>query len=103
MRVVVVFLFSIVVGLNYLLWYDDTTGLMQLQSTKARLEAQQQENARLAERNHRLEAEVKSLRDDLDAVEERARSEMGLIRRDETFYHILQPKPSAAEQTVRNK
>ncbi len=70
-----------------------------------------QENAHLQARNDSLAAEVLDLKDGLEAIEERARSDMGMIKQDETFYqfigaHRLQPtafnhpQPTPTEQPV---
>ncbi len=60
-----------------------------------RLEAavalQREENARLEIRNRRLAAEVLDLKEGLEAVEERARTNLGMIGQDEIFYQILEP------------
>jgi cell division protein FtsB len=57
---------------------------------------QKLENTRLRERNEALEAEVKDLKQGLDAIEERAREELGMIKEDEIFYQIIEEeaKPS---------
>jgi cell division protein FtsB len=51
---------------------------------------QKLENTRLRERNEALEAEVKDLKQGLDAIEERAREELGMIKEDEIFYQIIE-------------
>jgi cell division protein FtsB len=66
--------------------------MLVLQET---VQAQRSENARLKERNSALEAEVKSLKEGFDAIEERARVELGMIRKGETFFHILNDTPPA--------
>lgn len=53
------------------------------------VETQQAENLALLERNRALEAEVKDLQLGSDAVEERARAELGMIKKDETFFHVV--------------
>ena len=59
-----------------------------------RLEAavalQREDNARLEARNRRLAAEVHDLKEGLEAVEERARTDLGMIGRDETFYQLIE-------------
>ncbi|HXH01715.1 MAG TPA: cell division protein FtsB [Candidatus Competibacteraceae bacterium] len=90
MRVLLVALLALLAFLGYLLWFNPNTGLEQVRGLERQIKAQQAENARLEERNRALEAEVKSLKEDLDAIEERARVELGMIRQDETFYHILE-------------
>lgn len=89
MRLLVIALGALLVFFNYLLWFNDETGFEQVRILQRDIREQQEENARLQERNRALEAEVKSLKNDLNAIEERARSEMGMVRRDETFFHIL--------------
>jgi cell division protein FtsB len=80
--------------LQYRLWtgpgsIPDVRRLMEIR------EAQAEENKDLRERNRVLAAEVLDLKQGLDAVEERARSEMGMIRSDETFYQIVPAPPPA--------
>ncbi len=58
---------------------------------KSALEIKQQEKRRLSERNQVLEAEVRDLKSGLEAVEERARLELGMIKRGETFYQVIEP------------
>ncbi len=80
--------------LNSVLWWSEDRGLPKLRGLEAAISAQQEENARLTERNQALEAEVLSLKEGLAAIEERARSELGLIRRGETFFHVMEePAP----------
>ncbi len=62
-----------------------------------RLAAQQLENDQLSERNRALAAEVEDLKAGLEAVEERARAELGMIKRGETFYQVIEPE-SAPEK-----
>lgn len=57
-----------------------------------RVETQREENRQLAARNDALDAEVADLKSGLDAVEERARSELGLIREGEEFYLVVEPE-----------
>ena len=56
------------------------------------IEEQQVENAQLVERNKRLEAEVRNLKKGLAALEERARSEMGMVKEGETFFQLVEPQ-----------
>ena len=53
------------------------------------VQGQQQQNANLVQRNALLKADIEDLTLGLDAIEERARSELGLIKQGETFYRIL--------------
>lgn len=83
---VVVFVF-----LQLRLWIGDGS-LAEVWQLRGEIDKQQQENYVLSERNRRLSAEVKDLREGLDAVEERARSQLGMIKKDETFYLIIDDK-----------
>jgi len=51
---------------------------------------QQRQNARLSDRNKALDAEVKDLKSGLQAIEERARSELGMVKEDETFFQVIE-------------
>jgi len=58
------------------------------------VEAQQAENEMLKERNAQLQAQVDSLRAGDEAIEALARSELGLVKRGETFYQVVDPEPA---------
>lgn len=74
--------------LQYKLWAGDG-GIPDVLHLEKEVVKQQQHKQQLEERNAALAAEVKDLKQGLDAIEERARSEMGMIRKDEQFYQIL--------------
>ncbi|MCC8987861.1 MAG: cell division protein FtsB [Candidatus Contendobacter sp.] len=87
-------LIAIVLLLQYLLWIAED-GVRQTYALRVSIQAQTEENAILNERNQALEADIKDMKNGLTAIEERARTEMGMIRPDETFYRILeQPLPT---------
>ena len=88
MKFVTVMLFTMLVLLQYRLWIDNgsLTEVHHLQQEKQSI---LEENDSLKERNDSLAAEVMDLKQGLDAIEERARSEMGMIKRDETFYQLV--------------
>ena len=85
---VVAGLLLLLVGLQQRLWFGDGS-LDEVADLERRIAAQKAENARLAERNRALEAEVQDLKTGLGAVEERARRDLGMIRKDETFYLLV--------------
>ncbi|HEC13908.1 MAG TPA: cell division protein FtsB [Acidiferrobacteraceae bacterium] len=89
--VLVTTLTLVLLGLQYALWLGNGNLLdtWQLHQT---VQAQRQENDRRVERNIALEAEVIDLRRGLDAVEERARNELGMIKKDETFVQVIEAK-----------
>ena len=82
-------LLALLVTLQYQLWLGER-GMPGVYRLVAAVEAQLEENARLAARNLRLAAEVRDLKEGLEAVEERARSDLGMIGRDETYYQIVE-------------
>lgn len=88
MRLVTTFLLLLLVLLQYRLWFGNGS-LTDIHHLTAIKEAQIQENSVLEERNLSLAAEVIDLKQGLDAIEERARSEMGMIKEEETFYQIV--------------
>jgi len=75
--------------LQYKLWVGDGA-VPEVVHLQKEVEKQQQYKKKLAERNASLAAEVKDLKQGYDAIEERARSEMGMIGKDETFYQLIQ-------------
>ena len=93
-------LIAVLVFLHYLLWLGET-GVRQTHTLRISIQAQTEENAELAERNHALAAEIEDLKRGLMAIEERARSDMGMIRPDETFYRLLEkPQPVTQKQST---
>ncbi|MCG8325839.1 MAG: cell division protein FtsB [Thiotrichales bacterium] len=83
-------LILLLVLLQYRLWFGNGS-LTEIHHLVTIKEAQLEENSDLAERNKSLAAEVIDLKGGLDAIEERARSEMGMIRENETFFQIISP------------
>ncbi len=77
--------------LQYHLWIGDGS-IADVMSLERAIKAQQQENEKLRERNLALDAEVRDLKTALDAVEERARLELGMIRKGEVFYRVIEPE-----------
>jgi len=98
MRIVILILFVILVMLQFKLWLGDG-GFREVTRLEERVETQQLRNNELLQRNERLQAEVEDLRDRLDAVEERARNELGLIKPAEEFYQVVPPLPGRATAT----
>lgn len=67
-----------------------TSSILNIWRLSQQIDTQIKENQNLKKRNQALEAEVVDLQRGLDAVEERARSELGMIKNKETFYHIVE-------------
>ena len=91
MRILLLVLLITLLGLQAMLWFG-AGGYRDVQRLEARVQEQIELNEGLVERNRALQAEVEDLRDRLEAIEERARSELGLIGDDEIFYQVV-PAP----------
>jgi Septum formation initiator len=89
MRIIIALLVGSLILLQAKLWLGDGS-VLEAWRLKQAVTAQRRQNERLLDRNRALAAEVEDLRKGKDAIEERARSELGMIRRDETFYHIVE-------------
>ena len=89
MRAVIVILLALLVLLQFRLWVSDS-GYRASWRLAEEVVAQQQENAALEERNRALAAEVSDLKTGLDAVQEIARSELGMIREGETLFQVVE-------------
>jgi cell division protein FtsB len=90
MRIFAYAMAAILALLQFRLWVSDQ-GMRDVWRLKSAIEAQQAENADLAKRNEQLVAEVVDLKQGLAALEERARSELGMIGSNETFYQVVTP------------
>jgi cell division protein FtsB len=101
MRWLALALLAIVLGLQYRLWLSDR-GVRELTRLEAAVATQRATNQRLAERNAQLAAEVRDLKSGMAALEERARSELGMTGANETFYQVVPPKaPVGGEARTR--
>lgn len=85
---VLVLLALLLAALQYKLWFGNG-GQGEVVALQAQVMAQQTENAKLQARNDALAAEVADLKSGGEAVEERARSELGLVKPGETFYRVI--------------
>lgn len=88
MRVILIALVVVLVLLQVQLWQQ----FSEVRTLRELVEEQQAENEELEKRNEALAAEVEDLRAGLEAIEERARSELGLIRKGEDFFLIVDPE-----------
>ncbi|MFO7305280.1 MAG: cell division protein FtsB [Gammaproteobacteria bacterium] len=81
-------LLVVLVLLQYRLWLGDG-GMREVRRLRAEIAAQMQENEALRERNRTLAAEVQDLKKGTAAIEERARTDLGMIGEGETFYQVV--------------
>ena len=88
MRVLLSVLLFVFLLLQYNLWVGEGS-YSQLRKLESQVELQKKENMVLRERNKELENEVLDLKTGLDAVEERARSEFGMVKEGETLYIMV--------------
>jgi cell division protein FtsB len=87
-RTVLIILLALLLLLQARLWVSDG-GYRAAWRLTAQVAAQQDENEALRERNRALEAEVADLKTGFEAVEEIARSELGMIRSGETLFQVV--------------
>lgn len=92
MRWLVTILLVLLVALQYKLWVGDG-GIREILRIQEAVEQQEATNEQLRERNDALKGEVKDLKQGLEAVEERARSELGMVKEGETFYQVVEDAP----------
>ena len=100
MRLLMVIVLTLLVALQIRLWSGDN-GIAELRDLKQDIERQQATNQQLAQRNQLLHADIHDLRNAQDAVEERARNELGLIKQDETFFRLVRLGPESISETDR--
>lgn len=96
MKWFLVILAAILMYLQYRYWFSEG-GYRDLGRLNHQIEQQKAENARLVERNRLLAAEVLALKNEDAAIEERARTDLGMVKKGESFYMIVPQKKSAAE------
>jgi cell division protein FtsB len=94
MRVLGIVLAVLIVLIQYPLWLGKG-GWVRAWDIDRQLAAQKAHNERLQARNGALEAEVRDLKQGSEAMEERARFELGMVRQDEVFVQIVEPRPDA--------
>jgi len=82
--------------LQYRLWLGEG-GMREVRRLRAEIETQRDQNQQLKERNRTLSAEVLDLKKGTVAIEERARTDLGMVGKGETFYQVV-PKSAARPQ-----
>ena len=90
LRYVALLLLILLLALEVKLWTGDWS-MREVWRLRDRVSEQKQENQKLKQRNEALSAEVQDLKNGNEAVEERARSELGLVKPGETFYQVVEP------------
>ncbi|HUO45156.1 MAG TPA: cell division protein FtsB [Burkholderiales bacterium] len=85
---------ALIVLLQYPLWFGKG-GWLRVREVDHQLQEQRDANRKLQERNAALDADVRDLKQGFDAIEERARNELGMVKRDEIFFQVLDVPRSA--------
>jgi cell division protein FtsB len=89
-RLLAVVLVILIAAIQTPLWFGKG-GWLRVWELDRQLTQVRENNEKLRARNAALDAEVRDLKTGYDAIEERARSELGMIRQDEVFYQVLEP------------
>jgi cell division protein FtsB len=92
MRILLIVLGVLLIAIQYPLWFGKG-GWLRAWELERQLAAQRNVNSSLAARNAEVAAEVVSLREGREAIEERARHELNMVRDGEVFFQIVMPKP----------
>jgi cell division protein FtsB len=102
MRILSIVLAALIALLQYPLWLGKG-GWLRVREIDRQVRVQKDDNARLRVRNDALDAEVRDLKQGYDAIEERARYELGMVRQDEIFFQIMEKTPvvKPAEPTFK--
>ena len=98
MKWLTLILVALVGAIQYPLWLGKG-GWMRVWEVDQQIAAQREVNARLKTRNAALDAEVRDLKQGLEAIEERARSELGMVRQDEIFFQVLEDTTQTAKKS----
>ena len=91
MKILAAILATLLVALQWPLWVGKGSWL-RVHELDGQLAQVREANTQAKARNEALEAEVRDLKEGRDAVEERARQELGMIKKDEMFYQLVPPK-----------
>ncbi len=95
MRLVAAILIGLVLVLQYQYWWG-RGGRSEVSRLEEEIARQQSEIDELSGRNATLAAEVQDLKQGMEAIEELARSEMGMIKEDEVFFQLVEPREDIA-------
>jgi cell division protein FtsB len=89
---------ALFVLIQYPLWLGKG-GWLRVWEVDQQIRAQREVNVRLKARNTALDAEVRDLKQGIEAIEERGRSELGMVRQDEIFFQLLDDPARASAST----
>jgi len=95
MRILGIVLAVLLVAIQYPLWFGKG-GWLRVWELERQLAAQRESNSTLAGRNAAAAAEVSSLREGNEAIEERARSQLNMVKEGEVFFQFVDRAPAGA-------
>jgi cell division protein FtsB len=95
MRWLAIVFVALILALQYPMWLGKG-GWFQVRELDRQVAAQRQVNADLKVRNEALDADVRDLKQGFEAVEDRARSELGMVKQDEVFFQLPADSPAAS-------
>ena len=101
MKIIIVILLVLLVMLQYQVWRGEG-GIPEVVKLDNETAVAQQNVERLQERNKALEAEVLDLKTGLEAIEERARNDLGMIRKDEVYYQVIEDSTDNVKDTNKD-
>lgn len=87
---------------QYRLWWGEN-GLLEYWQTKQLVSSLEANNQQLQKRNSRIDAEVQDLKNGLDAIAERARFDLGMIGKEETFFWLIGNPPNLFKDPIQEK
>ena len=94
-RIMAVLLGAVLLLLQYRIWASPD-GMREVWRLEQAIEVQSDENTRLGTRNRTLAAEVRDLKEGRKAIEERARTDLGMVKSNETFFQVVPPAPAGS-------
>lgn len=89
MRLLTLCMIGVVILLQYRIWFGQN-GVSEYQQLSSEVERQSASNATLKQRNQLIYADIRDLREASEAVEERARNELGMVKPAETFFRLIE-------------
>ena len=91
MKALTVIFVILIAALQYPLWLGKKGSWLTVWDLNRKIEQQKEKNDQLKVRNQNMDEEVHDLKQGYDAIEERARSELGMVKQDEVFYQLIDP------------
>lgn len=102
MKKIIVFLLVLLLLLQYKIWLGEG-GIPKILQLEDEVDVVQLQVDKLKERNLALDAEVQDLKKGMDAIEERARSELGMIAKDEVYYQVISDDSLSSDKSGSGK